>query len=90
MNKKELVKAIAEKTGFTTKDTEIFADAYIAVITDALKADDKVQLIGFGTYELKQKVAREGFNPSTGEKIEIPATKVPVFKAGKAYKDLFN
>ena len=90
MNKKELVNAIADKAGFTAKDTEVFVNAYIDVITEALKADDKVQLVGFGSYELKAKEAREGFNPATGAKIQIPATKVPVFKAGKAYKDLFN
>lgn len=90
MNKKELVNAVADKAGFTAKDTGIFVDAYIDVITEALKAGDKVQLVGFGTYEVKEKEAREGFNPATGEKITIPASKVPVFKAGKAYKDLFN
>lgn len=90
MNKKELVKAIAEKAGFTAKEAESFVDAYVEVVTDALKAEDKVQLVGFGTYEVKQKEAREGFNPATGAKITIPASKTPVFKAGKAFKDLFN
>lgn len=90
MNKKELVAAVVEKTGFTAKDTEVFVNAYVDVLTDALKANDKVQLVGFGSFELKSKDAREGFNPATGEKITIPASKVPVFKAGKAYKDLFN
>ena len=90
MNKKELVNAIADKAGFTAKDTEVFVNAYIDVITEALKAGDKVSLVGFGNFELKAKEAREGFNPATGEKILIPATNVPVFKAGKAYKELFN
>ena len=90
MNKKELVNAIADKAGFTAKDTEVFLNAYIDVLTDTLKNDDKIQLVGFGSFELKCKEAREGFNPATGEKITIPASKVPVFKAGKAYKDLFN
>ena len=80
MNKAELIATTAEKTGLSKKDTE-------AVITAALKEGDKVQLVGFGSFEVKSRAARTGRNPRTKEVVEIPASKVPVFKAGKALKD---
>ena len=90
MNKGELIKAMAEKAGFTNKDAAIAYDAFIASVTDALKAGDKVQLVGFGTFEVKNVAAKTGINPQTMEKVEIAASKKPVLKFGKAYKDLFN
>jgi DNA-binding protein HU-beta len=90
MNKSELIKAIAEKAGLSQKDAGAAYDAYVEAITEALKAGDKVQLIGFGTYEVKDVPAKMGVNPSTGEKVAIPESKKPVLKFGKAYKDLFN
>lgn len=90
MNKGELVKALAERAGMTQKDADTVYNVLVDVITDALLEGDKVQLVGFGTFEVRQKAAREGINPKTKEKVEIAAVKVPVFKAGKAYKDLFK
>ena len=90
MNKGELIKAIANKAGFSQKDATAAYDAFIASITDALKAGDKVQLVGFGTFEVKDVPAKTGINPQTKESVEIPACKKPVMKFGKAYKDLFN
>ncbi len=90
MNKNELVRAIANKAGITIKDAGIALDAVIGAITDGLNAGEKVQISGFGTFELKSKEAREGINPKTGEKIKISASKIPAFKFGKAYKDSFN
>ena len=87
MNKNEFVNAIAEKSGLTKKDAEAALNAYIEVVTDALKAGDSVQLIGFGTFEVRERAARTGRNPLTGETIEIAAAKVPAFKSGKALKD---
>ena len=87
MNKNEFVAAIAEKSGLTKKDAEAALNAYTAVVTDALKAGDSVQLIGFGTFEVRERAARQGRNPHTGETIEIAAAKVPAFKPGKALKD---
>ena len=87
MNKNEFVAAIAEKSGLTKKDAEAALNAYTAVVTDALKAGDSVQLIGFGTFEVRERAARTGRNPHTGENIEIAAAKVPAFKPGKALKD---
>jgi len=87
MNKNEFVTAIAEKSGLTKKDAEAALNAYTAVVTDALKAGDSVQLIGFGTFEVRERAARTGRNPHTGENIEIAAAKVPAFKPGKALKD---
>lgn len=89
MNKNELVRAIANKAGFTLKDADEALDAFVGAITDALKAGDKVQVSGFGTFEVKSKAARTGINPKTGAKIKIAASKSPVFKFGKAYKDQF-
>ena len=90
MNKGELIKAIAEKAGFTQKDAAIAYDAFIASVTDALKAGEKVQLVGFGTFEVKEVAAKTGINPQTKEAVEIPACKKPVMKFGKAYKDIIN
>ena len=87
MNKNEFVAAIAEKSGLTKKDAEAALNAYTAVVMDALKAGDSVQLIGFGTFEVRERAARTGRNPHTGETIEIAAAKVPAFKPGKALKD---
>ena len=87
MNKNEFVAAIAEKSGLTKKDAEAALNAYTEVVTDALKAGDSVQLIGFGTFEVRERAARQGRNPHTGEIIEIAAAKAPAFKPGKALKD---
>ena len=88
MNKAELIAAVAEKSGLSKKDSEAAVTAALDVITAALKDGDKVQLVGFGSFEVKSRAARTGRNPKTKEAIEIPASKVPVFKAGKALKDL--
>ena len=90
MNKAELIAAIAAKTGETKKSAEESVNAFVAVITEALQAGDKVQLVGFGSFEVKTRAARKGRNPQTKEEIKIPASKAPVFKAGKALKDLVN
>jgi len=87
MNKAELINAAAEKTGLSKKDTEAVVSAAIEVITEALAQSEKVQLVGFGSFEVKSRAARIGRNPRTKEQIEIPASKTPVFKAGKALKD---
>lgn len=89
MNKSELIRTIANNAGLTIKDATNAFDGLISAITDGLKSGDKIQISGFGTFELKSKDAREGINPKTGEKIKIAASKTPVFKFGKAYKDLF-
>lgn len=88
MNKAELIAAVAEKSGLSKKDSEAAVTAALDVITAALKDGDKVQLVGFGSFEVKPRAARTGRNPKTKEAIEIPASKVPVFKAGKALKDI--
>ena len=87
MNKAELIAAVAEKTGMSKKDTEAVIAATLNTITEALAEEEKVQLVGFGSFEVKKRDARTGLNPKTLEKIEIPASKAPVFKAGKALKD---
>lgn len=87
MNKTELVAAIAEKTNLTKKDAECALTAVVDSITEALAKGDKVQVIGFGTFEVKNRAARIGRNPKTNETIKIAASKSPVFKAGKALKD---
>ena len=87
MTKTELIAAMAEKTGASKKDSEAALSAAIEAITGALKAGDKVSLVGFGTFEAKKRAARVGKNPRTGEEIQIPATVAPTFKAGKALKD---
>ena len=87
MNKTELVAAVAAKAEISKKDAEAAVSAVIASITDALADGDKVSLVGFGTFEVKTRAARTGLNPRTGEKLSIPASKAPAFKAGKALKD---
>lgn len=89
MNKGELIAKIAE-AGLTKKDAGIALDAAIAAVSDALAQGDAVQLIGFGTFSVKERAAREGRNPRTGETVKIEASKAPVFKAGKALKDKVN
>ena len=90
MNKAELVAAIAAKTGESKKSAEALVNAFTEVVSDALKGGDKVQLVGFGSFEVRKRAARKGRNPQTKEEIKIPASKAPVFKAGKALKDLVN
>ena len=87
MNKAELINAVAEKAGLSKKDTETVVNATIDVIVGALADGDKVQLVGFGAFEVKSRAERTGRNPKTKEEIKIPASKVPVFKPGKALKD---
>ena len=87
MNKVTLVAKIAEKSGLSKKQAELALGAFIDSVTEALKEGDKVQMLGFGTFEVKERAARTGRNPSTGETIEIPASKTPTFKAGKALRD---
>ena len=87
MNNAELINAAAEKAGLSKKDTEAAVNAAIEVITAALAGGEKVQLVGFGAFEVKKREERVGRNPQTKQTIKIPATKVPVFKAGKALKD---
>ena len=89
MNKTELIKAIAGKAGLTQKDAVASVDAFIEVIADALKAGDKVAIANFGTFEIKAKAARTGFNPITKQPIKIAASKAPALKFGKAFKDQF-
>ena len=91
MNKAELVAAVAEKTGFTKKDADAAVNAFTACVEEALVKGDKVQLIGFGTFETRARKARKGRNPrKPGEVIKIAASTAPVFKAGKALKDAVN
>ena len=87
MNKAELVSAVAEKTGMSMKDSEKAVNAAFDTITEALAAGDKVQLVGFGAFEVKERGARIGRNPKTKEEIEIPASRVASFKVGKALKE---
>lgn len=87
MNKTDLVAAVAAKAEISKKDAEAAVSAVFASITDALADGDKVSLVGFGTFEVKTRAARTGLNPRTGEKLSIPASKAPAFKAGKALKD---
>ena len=90
MNKGEFIQALAQKADFSKKTAAEAYDAFIAVITDALKAGEKVSLVGFGSFEVKEVPAKTGINPQTKEKVEIAACKKPVMKFGKAYKDEFN
>ena len=90
MNKADLIAAIAAKTGETKKSAEASVNAFVDVITESLVKGDKVQLVGFGSSEVRKRAARKGRNPQTKEEIKIPASKAPVFKAGKALKDLVN
>jgi len=89
MNKVSLIAKIAEKSGLNKKQAEMALVAFTEAVTEALKEGDKVQLMGFGTFEIKERAARTGRNPATGAAIEIPASKVPSFKAGKAFRDEF-
>ena len=88
MNKTELISAMVERSGLSRKDTQRALAAAFESITSSLAAGDRVQLVGFGTFETKDREARTGRNPSTGEPMEIPAARLPVFKAGKALKDM--
>lgn len=90
MNKTELIQAAAEASGVSKKDTAAVAEALFAKISEAMEKGDKVQLIGFGTFEVRERAAREGKNPRTGETVKIDACRVPAFKAGKALKDKIN
>jgi len=90
MNKSDLIAAIATKTESTKKNAEASLNAITETITEALVKGEKVQLVGFGAFEVKKRAARKGRNPQTKEEIKIPASKAPVFKAGKALKDLVN
>ncbi|MFY9176609.1 MAG: HU family DNA-binding protein [Caldicoprobacterales bacterium] len=87
MNKAELIAAVAEKSELTKKDAEKAVNSIISVITETLSNGEKVQLVGFGTFEVRDRAERKGRNPQTKEEIVIPASKAPVFKAGKALKD---
>ena len=90
MNKTELVAAVAEKAEVSKKDTERALKAFVDVVTEELKKGEKVQLVGFGTFEVSERAAREGRNPQTGKTMKIAACKAPKFKAGKALKDAVN
>lgn len=90
VNKTELVANVAETAGLTKKDAEKAVNALFTTVQQALIEGDKIQIIGFGTFEVKERAARTGRNPRTGEDIQIPASKNPVFKAGKALKDAVN
>lgn len=90
MNKTELVAAIAENAELSKKDAEKALKAFTDVVSDELKKGEKVQLVGFGTFEVSQRAAREGRNPQSGAVMKIPASKAPKFKAGKALKDMVN
>ncbi len=87
MNKADLISQVAEKTEMTKKDAEKAVSALLASIEEALSKGEKVQLVGFGTFEIRERAARKGRNPQTGEEISIAAARVPVFKAGKALRD---
>ncbi|MCR5546533.1 MAG: HU family DNA-binding protein [Lachnospiraceae bacterium] len=90
MNKTELVDAIAKKADLSKKDAAAAVDAFVESVSDALKKGDKVQLVGFGTFQTSKRAARTGRNPQTGAEIKIKASTVPQFKAGKALKDTVN
>ncbi len=90
MNKTELIAAVAEKSDLSKKDAEKAVNALVGTIEEALKSGEKVQIVGFGAFEAKCRPARKGHNPLTGAEIDIPASKAPSFKAGKALKDALN
>ena len=90
MNKTELIASMAGKADISKKDAEKALNGFIESIEDALKKGDRVQLVGFGTFEVRSRAARKGRNPQTKQEITIPASKVPAFKVGKALKDLLN
>ena len=87
MNKTELINAVAEKAGLSKKNAEAAVNATLAAVTESLKAEEKVQLVGFGSFEVKHRAERTGLNPRTGKPVTIAVAKVPTFKAGKALKD---
>ena len=90
MNKTELISAVAEKADLSKKDSEAAVKALVETVTEELKKGEKVQLVGFGTFEVSERAAREGRNPQTGKVMKIKASKAPKFKAGKALKDAVN
>ena len=90
MNKSELVAALADKSGLSKKDAEKVLDGFVESVTASLSKGDKIQLVGFGTFDVKERPARTARNPRTGEEIKIKASKSPVFKAGKALKEKVN
>ena len=90
MNKGELIVALADKTGVSKKDAEKVLNAFIETVQETVKANDKVQLVGFGTFESRVRGARIGINPQTKATVEIPACKIPAFRAGKVFKELFK
>ena len=90
MTKKEIITNVAERSGYTKKDVEAMLNAFTGTVMDALVAGEKVQMVGFGTFETVERAAREGRNPQTGESIVIPARKAPKFKAGKTFKEIVN
>lgn len=90
MNKQELISTMAEKANLSKKDAEAALAAFVSAVEDTLKDGDKVQLVGFGSFEVRERAARTGRNPQTGAEMKIAAAKVPTFKAGKAFKDLMN
>lgn len=89
MNKKDIIKKVAENTGMTQKDVTVIVDTFVDAVMDSIK-DGKVSISGFGTFEVVERVARMGRNPKTGMEIEIPASKSPKFKPAKAFKDFVN
>ena len=90
MTKAELIKAVAETAGLSSRDADAAVNSFLEVVKDELVKGEKIQLIGFGTFEVTERAAREGRNPQTGEKVMIKAAKAPHFKAGKALKDALN
>ena len=90
MNKTELVAAMAERAEISKKDAEAALKAFTDVVAEELKKGEKIQLVGFGTFEVSERAARTGSTPQTGAEMEIPASKAPKFKAGKALKDMVN
>lgn len=90
MNKTELIDSIAEKSGLTKKDSEKALNALVKSVEEALANNEKVQLVGFGSFEVRQRAARKGRNPQTMEEIDIPESNVPTFKAGKDFKEMLN
>ena len=90
MNKTELVAALAEKAEVSKKDAEKVLNAFLETVQETVKKGDKIQLVGFGSFEVRERAARVGKNPQNGQAVQIPACKVPAFKAGKAFKDLLK
>lgn len=90
MNRQEIITAIANDSGLTKRDTDIFMNSFINVVSEALATGESVNIMGFGKFEVRERAAREGVNPRTGDKITINASKTPAFKAGKSLKDRVN